>query len=818
MFARLMEMLRWGPHRPLAVVALAAVLGIILAEGFRGHFVHGPDTAVAAQGWATGLFVTLAAVCIWRRQAGWCWAAVAVGYATLHLFHTAPVPATTLARVLASPVGGLATGSDPVQLAEHVLRGVGTISDVPRLIQPSPDLPGRPASVTWRFSFRLETVEVANRQWPCHATVTAVWRDAPRLLAPGDRLEIAALAENVAPPRNPGEFDRAARLRRESIFSEVRITGVADGRLLPSPPGAAGWFSPAPFRRLAGRVHGWMERTLRLDLADDPEASAVVSTALLGLSNPPGLGELEPAFQRTGTLHYFAVDGLKLGLVAYLLLQGLATLGIRRPWPGLLVLPLLIGYAFATGLSAASLRAVIVAAVIVVGELVDRPTQPINSLGAAAAGVLLCNTQQLFDLGFQLTFSVMLAILWLVRPLSRWVQQFGAPDPFVPPLLFSRRFRAWEWLRRRTGELVAVSLAAWVGSLPLMLVVFHLFSPVSLLANVVTFPFAFVVLALGVLALAGAGISTTVAVWFNNANWLAAKSFLGLVRFFDAIPGGSFAVPSPAEWHWPVSTAELVVFDFDRGRAASLRAGRSEWLIDTGRLAEYSVSVLPGLRAQAVARLDGGLLLTQSDADHLAAARSAVIDLHPARVVESALSSFSPLQRDFRRFLAEQRHNETLLRAGGVLPLGNQVKVTVLYPPDDLSGKFRTAADRALVLRIDAAGWRLLLLNEGNGAAAHWLVAHASREALASEVLITSGVISPDLLSAVHPRLLVLRPSIVKETADGKLAAPPGEAFPLPTSLPAFTQHDSGAVTLLVYPDHLEARSFVDGRKTKLIK
>ena len=53
------------------------------------------------------------------------------------------------------------------------------------------------------------------------------------------------------------------------------------------------------------------------------------------------------------------------------------------------VLPLLVGYAFATGLSVASLRAVSVAGVLVVGELTDRPTRPLNSLGGAAAGVLL---------------------------------------------------------------------------------------------------------------------------------------------------------------------------------------------------------------------------------------------------------------------------------------------------------------------------------------------------------------------------------------------------------------------------------------------
>ena len=810
---------RWrrGPRRPLAAVALAAVAGITAAEVWRVRFLAAPGGVAGAQGVATGVFLLLAAAALWRRRAGWCWAALAAGYAALHLFASFPVPATTLARVLAS-TAAVAGGHGPLRPTAHVLHGMGIVADVPRLVPPPPEpLPGRPAGITWRFTLQLEDATVEGLRWPCHAAVTATWRNAPGTLAPGDRLEITALADNLAPPRNPGEFDQAARLRRQGILSGVRITGVADGRILPPVPGIRGFLSPAPFRRLAGQVHGWMEGTLRLDLGDDPEVSAVVSTALLGLSNPPGLGDLEPAFQRTGTLHYFAVDGLKLGLVAFLLLRTLSTLGVPRPWPGVLVLPLLAFYALATGLSAASIRAVLVAAVVIGGELLDRPTQPLNSLGAAAAGVLLWNPQQLFDLGFQLTFSVMLAIIALYGSLNRRLQRLGAPDSFLPPLLFSRAFQVWEAVRLRVCELVAVSVAAWVGSLPLMLLVFHLFSPVSLVANVVTFPLAFAVLALGVLSLSVAWFSTALAVWFNNANWLAAKTFLALVRCFDAVPGGSLAVPSPANWHWPVPAAELVVYDFERGRAASLRAGRAEWLIDTARAGEFSTGVLPALRARAVARLDGGLLLTQNDADHLAAARAAVTELYPSCVGESALPGFSPLSRDFHRFLAAQPRPETLLHRGQVLPLGDHVSATVLYPPDDLSGKFRTAADRALALRIDAADWRILLLTEGDGAAAHWLAAHQPPEALASTLLVTSGPVSPELLAAVRPRLLVLRPPIFKENAEEKPTPLPAIP-PLPGSLPIFIQRETGAVTVLIYPDHLTATGFVDGREVVLPK
>ncbi len=818
MRAWLTAKLRGGLRCPLAGVALAAMLGIGLAEGWRVRCIPGPDAAAAAQWIALAVFLLLAGTWTRRRRVGWLWGAVAAGYAALHLFASDPLPAATLAHVLASPVGAVATGNDPSPGPAHVLHATGIVLDVPRLVPPPPGVPGRPpAGPTWHCTLRLDDAEVDGLRWPCHAAVALQWRDAGSALSPGDRLEMTALAQNVLPPRNPGEFDRAAHLRRQGILSAVRVVGVADARILPPPPGVPRLFSPAPFRRFAGRVHGWMERTLRRDLDDDPAAVAIVSTTLLGLSNPPGLGDLENVFQRTGTLHYFAVDGLKLGLVAFLLLRTLIWLGLPRPFPGLLVLPLLLVYAFATGLSVASARAVTLAAVVVGGELVDRPVQPINSLGAAASGVLLFNPQGLFDLSFQLTFSVMFAILLLARPLDERLRRVGAPDPFLPHSQFSRTLRGWEWLRGRICGLTALSVASWLGSLPIMLVTFHLFSPVSLVANVVTFPLAFAVLALGVLSLTVSGFSTPLAVWFNNTNSLAAKSFLFLVRAFDALPGGSFAVASPSNWHWPVPAAALVVYDFDRGRAASLRAGRAEWLFDAARLSEYSQGILPCLRARAVEGLDGGLLLTQGDADHLAAARLAVTDLHPARIVESAVSNRSPLRRDFHQFLVVGRHPEILCHSGDLIPLGEGSQARVLYPPDDLSGRFRAAADRALVLQIEASGWRILMLTEGSGAAAQWLTSHASSSTLPSAVLVTSGPIAPDLLAAVRPRLVVVRPPIIKETTIGK-PAPPSDTAPIPATIPTLNQRDTGAVTLLIYPDHLQATGCMDGRQVLLKK
>ena len=113
-------------------------------------------------------------------------------------------------------------------------------------------------------------------------------------------------------------------------------------------------------------------------------------------------------------------------------------------------------------------------------------------------------------------------------------------------------------------------------------------------------------------------------------------------------------------------------------------------------------------------------------------------------------------------------------------------------------------------VRFDAAGWRVWWLAEGNGAAARWLATHEGAETLGGAVLIATAPVSPELLRMVKPRLVILRPSDGRgEAAGGVATLPSGEVM---------TQERSGAVTLEVYPERIEARGFVDGRTVTIRK
>src|SRR5439155_1216792 len=116
-------------------------------------------------------------------------------------------------------------------------------------------------------------------------------------------------------------------------------------------------------------------------------------------------------------------------------------------------------------------------------------------------------------------FAVVGAIILFADPFAEFLQRWTAPDPFLPrSLLRGPRLRmhvAFEWLCRGTG----VSLAAWVGSLPLVLWYFYIVTPISLVANLIVVPIAFFILAIALLSLLSTPLLPGLAMIFNNANW-----------------------------------------------------------------------------------------------------------------------------------------------------------------------------------------------------------------------------------------------------------------------------------------------------------
>ncbi|MCR4602310.1 MAG: ComEC/Rec2 family competence protein [Prevotella sp.] len=216
----------------------------------------------------------------------------------------------------------------------------------------------------------------------------------------------------------------------------------------------------------------------------DGDAQAIISAMVLG-DKSLLTRELRQTYASSGASHVLALSGLHLSII-YLLLTRL-TLGRRRSWLIQSVVVLAIwAYALLTGLSTSVVRAAIMLSVYSLFSLGGRRHASLGVLSFTAIVMLLADSSSLFDVGFQLSFMAMLGILLFVPLFEQCVST-----------KWMMTHRPVKWLY----DLVIVSLAAQLGTAPLVAYYFGQFPTWFLLTNLVVMPFATIILLGGVLTL-----------------------------------------------------------------------------------------------------------------------------------------------------------------------------------------------------------------------------------------------------------------------------------------------------------------------------
>jgi competence protein ComEC len=476
---------------------------------------------------------------------------------------------------------------------------------------------------------KLHGAEFGGQTYKSDATVYVHWRGLPQV---GDELALFGTLQPIEPPRNPGEFDMRAYLARRGITREFIVRYPENGHIVQ--PGR----SVSPLR-LAARSRDRMQRTLSRGIEDSPEVVSLICGTALGLRHQTR-DDIEEPFQQTGTLHLFAVAGLHVGIVAWLLWTIAKVLRIRHKLATAIIIPLLFFYAAVTGLHTASIRAAVMSALLMAGIFFDRRILALNSLAAAAFLILLFDSNQLFTSGFQLSFCVVGAIIVFAEPLYRLFQRIGQPASFLPHALFGPIRKLQIKIAHALARGASVSLAAWAGSLPCVYWYFHLITPVSLFANLAVVPIAYFVLALALLSLIAAPFCSALSIIFNNANWLISRTVLALVDLFAALPAGHFYLPQI-----PASRAVVMITVLDEGTggAVHIRANGYDWLIDCGGDRSYERTLKTYLHSRGVNGLEG-ILLTHGDAQHIGPAAEVVNDFSPREIYDNPLSVRSVLQ------------------------------------------------------------------------------------------------------------------------------------------------------------------------------
>ncbi|MGN0813821.1 MAG: ComEC/Rec2 family competence protein [Candidatus Coproplasma sp.] len=125
------------------------------------------------------------------------------------------------------------------------------------------------------------------------------------------------------------------------------------------------------------------------------------------------------SFRYGGIAHIFAVSGLHIGIVYSVLSFVLSKLRVNRYLSAALKISAIIFYAGVCGFTPSSVRAVVMCAVAALSKLQFLKYDLLNSLSVAAIILLIINPYNLFDVGFILSVSAMLGIVFLAPNLRR---------------------------------------------------------------------------------------------------------------------------------------------------------------------------------------------------------------------------------------------------------------------------------------------------------------------------------------------------------------------------------------------------------------
>jgi len=653
----------------------------------------------------------------------------ALGLAVLSLSGRAFVPLICVASIA---LGGAVYAASPAHSLERAWREALSGGETAAITGTVSDRFTRRQSRfgATKLSFVLGELESGSRKLPGKLKVSAPVAD----LRYGDRVRVEG---KISPPtfrRNPAGYDEAGFFRHAGVGAKMRATRIEK---IAGPSG------------ILGGVYLFKNAVLaRFD--ELPPLAAGFSKALF-------LGErtnLDPAFRaalvRTGTMHYFAISGSNVALVAGCFVLLLALAGAGEKTIAAVCLPVLAVYCLAAGLNPPVLRATIMAAIVAIGVLSDRRAAALHSLGLTGAIMFFLNPEEITDAGFQLSFAAVFGLIAIGRPFAR---AYSAARLRGSP---ARRARAVIFAA------AAVSLIAWTATAPFTIEYFHQVHFLSPLANLVLLP-AVTLLNLLVLAYAallflpaawlwplGLGVeaSSRVLVWiveaFDGADawrmpasawipatWIAlAIGVWALVRskrirrpdvrlaaifllatnciLFDAAVAKAQPV-RPVVSFFDVGHGDAILFEFSNG---------STMLVDTGEGSpdgEFAIS--PYLRSRGIRRIDA-IVITHPHYDHCGALESLLEDFEVGLIVDNGDPGEAFHGRTVEKIKAKGVRHEKLRRGDQLVGFpGAQLRV--LHPAQSFEGSVN---DRSLVIDARIEGRSVLLTGDaGEASLAEWI-------------------------------------------------------------------------------------------------
>lgn len=213
------------------------------------------------------------------------------------------------------------------------------------------------------------------------------------------------------------------------------------------------------------------------------ENGATVIAMLLGdKGNLPE--DLNDKFKEVGIAPIFAVSGLHLSVWIMGLYGLLSQIGLKKRLNSIICIVFTFLFMLLTGLTPSVCRSGVMMLLLLSGNLFYRKTDSLNSLGFAAFILSAINPLIVADIGFLLSFSATLGIVTLMPVVNKYILIRMSDDNFSSVL-------------KKLLNLIAVSITASIGVLPVTVFFIGYLSVFTILTNLLVTYVATICMILG---------------------------------------------------------------------------------------------------------------------------------------------------------------------------------------------------------------------------------------------------------------------------------------------------------------------------------
>lgn len=294
------------------------------------------------------------------------------------------------------------------------------------------------------------------------------------VFAAGTPLLIKGTLSRNKQPMNPNQFDYGKYLENKQIYAQLFAAG--DEIKIGNKTAKNIWYYSSKLRT----------RIIRnLEKNNFNKTELNVAIALIMGQQQDISPDIIRDYQYAGAVHILSVSGLHIGFILLFVTY------ILKPIPNtkkgsflklLLILASLSIFGIIAGLAPSVVRSVTMFSFVAIGNHLRRSVNIYHTLLVSVLLILFFEPSFLFDVGFQLSYIALFFIIWLQPLLASVWQPENKASKYV-------------W------NILTVSLAAQIGTLPLSIYYFHQFPGLFFVTNLIIIPVLSFIMIVGVLVM-----------------------------------------------------------------------------------------------------------------------------------------------------------------------------------------------------------------------------------------------------------------------------------------------------------------------------